>query len=249
MDDMNFKDLFKLEALEGEGCMSREEMDGCSNALMGLAKSWEQAKGRVFPRLVNADSLIGRPDNPVVQPFLKLAAIYEIRLEDDRGIANLAVTSELLKYWGIPLKELYAAALENLDREYECMTLAEAVPFETPELDRSPAYILTTKGRYRGASTMMLPNRLKKLADSLGCDLYLLPSSVHEVVAVPDANGVETEKLLEVVKNVNEDCVPRDMFLSNSVYHYSRGNERIVVAAAETEGRQGGKAAGNREMP
>ena len=76
---------------------------------------------------------------------------------------------------------------------------------------------------------MLFPEELKKIADDWGCDLYILPSSVHEVIVLPDLKE-EVETLREMVCDVNENQVDKVERLSNSVYHYIRESDLIQLA-------------------
>ena len=80
-----------------------------------------------------------------------------------------------------------------------------------------------------GAASMLFENELHELAENLGSDLYILPSSVHEVLAVSAASE-SPEELAEMVVQVNKEEVSLDERLSNQVYHYDRELRRVCLA-------------------
>lgn len=62
----------------------------------------------------------------------------------------------------------------------------------------------------------------------LGEPFYILPSSRHEVILLPDRCGLETADLAEMVKDVNRQVVDEKDVLSDHVYHFDgRQIERV----------------------
>ena len=76
---------------------------------------------------------------------------------------------------------------------------------------------------------MLFPDEIKKLAMQLGSDLYILPSSVHEIIALPAVMGDPAE-LARLVKEVNRDCVCPEERLSDHVYRYCLESGQIQIA-------------------
>ena len=88
-------------------------------------------------------------------------------------------------------------------------------------------YVLTSRYGYLGAAAMLYENVLKRFAESLDSDLYILPSSVHEVILLP-IWGQEKEILQNMVGEINEKEVQKKDILSNTVYRYLRKTDQIV---------------------
>jgi hypothetical protein len=51
-------------------------------------------------------------------------------------------------------------------------------------------------------------------------NLYILPSSIHECILIPDNGKMNKAALKEMVKGVNDSQVSADEVLSNEVYYY-----------------------------
>ncbi len=49
---------------------------------------------------------------------------------------------------------------------------------------------------------------------------YILPSSIHETIVVPDDGNTKRQDLEAMVKAVNQNQVAPEERLTNSVYHY-----------------------------
>ena len=91
----------------------------------------------------------------------------------------------------------------------------------------SNLYVLTNKSRINGAAGIMYEGVLKKLADKLESDMYILPSSIHEVIILPKSTMFNKEELMAMVRDVNTEGVSKDEVLSYTVYEYDRNTEEI----------------------
>lgn len=83
-------------------------------------------------------------------------------------------------------------------------------------------YILTNQSRLNGAGVLAQDNVLERIGNLLGSDFYVLPSSIHEVLIVPDNGAVNLKELEAVVKEVNATEVAPEDLLSDKVQHYDR---------------------------
>ena len=97
-------------------------------------------------------------------------------------------------------------------------------------------YLLTNQRGYNGAATILYEGVLEKFAEEVGKDLILLPSSVHEVLLLPDGGYSDYEALSALVQAVNETQVRREEWLSDHVYRYLKEEDRIIAAGNGTEG-------------
>ena len=88
--------------------------------------------------------------------------------------------------------------------------------------------INTNSRRLYGAAVMDYPEYFESLSEKTGGDLYILPSSIHEVIAVPE-KFMEPDALREMVMEVNASELDREEFLSDNVYRYSRKTGEIMI--------------------
>lgn len=89
-------------------------------------------------------------------------------------------------------------------------------------------YILSNTQHFYGAASLLYPGVLDRLAEEKR-GIYILPSSVHEVVLLLDTEKVDRFGLYEMVGEVNERNVPEEEFLSDSVYYYDREKKKIRI--------------------
>ena len=64
----------------------------------------------------------------------------------------------------------------------------------------------------------------------MDCDLFILPSSIHEVILVPARTGICKRELDQMVKEVNQEAVDPEEILSDHAYYYHRKEDQIRMA-------------------
>jgi hypothetical protein len=96
-------------------------------------------------------------------------------------------------------------------------------------------YVLTTESGTLGASALYYPDVKEKAAEVIGCSYYVLPSSTHEVILVPDAAGIDEKELCSMVKQANRTVVePKDV-LSDNVYHFDKDTRELSKVSDDRE--------------
>ena len=61
-------------------------------------------------------------------------------------------------------------------------------------------------------------------------DLVILPSSVHEVLLIPNDEHVSFDDLAHTVSHINRAEVPVEDRLSDQIYLYSREQDAVIFA-------------------
>ena len=79
-----------------------------------------------------------------------------------------------------------------------------------------------------GATTLLYQGVLNQFAETVGSDFYIIPSSVDELILLPDMEGMDAETLNEMVKQVNYEVVSEEKQLSDHVYRYRKETKEIV---------------------
>lgn len=86
-------------------------------------------------------------------------------------------------------------------------------------------YIITNEQNINGATTVIYDGFLHEVANRVQSSLYLLPSSIHEMIAVPDRRKFMKEELEHMVQSINATQLPAEEFLSDHVYYYDLGEK------------------------
>lgn len=106
---------------------------------------------------------------------------------------------------------------------------------ENDILDKGEArmFILTNVSQMFGATSILYENVLQNCAEILNHDLYILPSSIHEVIIIPDEGHYSKDALLLMVKDVNDSQVKENEWLADSVYYYDKQKKNLYLCAGE----------------
>ena len=100
-------------------------------------------------------------------------------------------------------------------------------PMEGPQL-----MVLTNTQGMHGAGALFYPDQLETIAQQMGTDFFVLPSSVHEVLILPDDGSQDLDSLQFMVREINRTEVAPEDRLSDFVYHYDAQDH--VLERAET---------------
>ena len=197
------------------------------------------AKKSLFVKLVNTERNESLVEQSISKEFLDLSAVVRVVLKMDKeGMASMALSKGAAEILGMTEEEIYAAALANTLRlfppklmnlgRYVEMSIGAELPLGEDEVT---TYILTNQKEVDGAIYFMSPEVVGAIAEALEDDLYILPSSVNEVLLVR-ASELEdgVDKLKEMVRDANETVVAEKDILSYNVYHYDK-EHGITIAA------------------
>ena len=197
------------------------------------------AKKSLFVKLVNTERNESLVEQSISKEFLDLSAVVRVVLKMDKeGMASMALSKGAAEILGMTEEEIYAAALANTLRlfppklmnlgRYVEMSIGAELPLGEDEVT---TYILTNQKEVDGAIYFMSPEVVGAIAEALEDDLYILPSSVNEVLLVR-ASELEdgVDELKEMVRDANETVVAEKDILSYNVYHYDK-EHGITIAA------------------
>jgi hypothetical protein len=179
-----------------------------------------------------------------------LSIIYRLVTNVDKdGIESAVVRDGLAEKLGLTEELLFKHAVENtrnifpptvrsMNDVMKEIFMADGMPMEAVEmiLGEVPAdrmmYVISNDRGINGAISMLYEDQLHTLAEQLGTDLYILPSSIHETIAVSVDMG-DPEELAQMVSEINMDQVSLQERLSNQVYHYDK-DLRVLSMATDT---------------
>lgn len=200
-------------------------------------QEFENIRGRVIYRLVNYEKNKEiLEDCPHIRLYDLAVTFRWVARIDDVGVSTSLITNKQAKEWGVSVNDLVLAARQNTPRLFPAQIidmeemLAGMVSFILYP-SAIPMYILTNKQELNGASALLYGDILKDFANKKGADMYILPSSIHEVIMVPADRINDPTKLLSIVHDANTTVVSIGDVLSDSVYYYDRKKDQILVKA------------------
>ncbi len=171
-------------------------------------------------------------DMPYVR-WNDLAVIFYYEIGD--GQAQIQINNRHLALWEETVETLYQDAMENMKNSVpdELFPLSDLIGRKASSWmgEEPPIYVLTNStGRY-GAAAMLYTGKIRELADSTGTDLVILPSSLNEVLLVPDLEE-KRQTYRETVGGVNRTVLEPEEVLSDNVYLYSREKDAVELLGA-----------------
>lgn len=200
-------------------------------------QEFENIRGRVIYRLVNYEKNKEiLEDCPHIRLYDLAVTFRWVARIDDVGVSTSLITNKQVKEWGVSVNDLVLAARQNTPRLFPAQIidmeemLAGMVSFILYP-SAIPMYILTNEQELNGASALLYGDILKDFANKKGADMYILPSSIHEVIMVPADRINDPTKLLSIVHDANTTVVSTGDVLSDSVYYYDRKKDQILVKA------------------
>ena len=212
----------------------------------GWLKDYDQVKEHLFIRVSDAkenEAFLAMSPHKEVDG---LAISYHIAFEGLHGVeASTPVSYKMMEMYGVTAEQLHADALESSQRLYPVKfrsmneIMAEMMGMEPdmaadmmPPMEGPQLMVLTNMQGMHGAGAMFYPDQLETIAQQMGTDFFVLPSSVHEVLILPDDGTTEPDSLQFMVREINQSTVAPEDRLSDFVYHYDAQDH--VLERAET---------------
>lgn len=198
---------------------------------------YEFAKEHLLLRMDNYEKNKDRLEGVVYIRFLDLAITCRIMVPTkEKGLRTATVTESLLERWGISEEELFEQTGQCMMRHevpvlrpiYDL--LREMAPRETDiQEKRCAVHVLTNERGFSGASMFLVSAAVKDLAEHYGSDIMILPSSVHEVLLLPDTGDWKVDALRKIVEDINRNVVPPEDYLSDNVYRYRLKEQDYII--------------------
>lgn len=183
----------------------------------------------ITPRLINRSKVEEAQHSGIItEHFMGDLYIYwtvVIKDEGDEQIAY-ALDQRNLDSVGATLDEIKSAALKNIEDSFEVMPIEDVLG-----LSDGPAYqtfyVATNHRRHYGATILLFHDLLLSQEFKFG-SFYIIPSSVHEVLIVPDSLRIGAAELKEMLVDVNSSIVRDEEILDDHIYRFEKGELSVV---------------------
>lgn len=242
-----FRELYEKTHDMDEICntiAAMNEEGKMDNFDVNLLFDFENIKGRICVKLVNWKKNEQALENIPHRQFLDLAIVYYIRVYTPAGASTVLIRNEMMKWWKVKEEELYSLALKNMQElSPVCLMsmnqLIKNMLADTGSTDEETGedmfaerdeelYVATNIQKSLGAAVILYPQFLEEVADDFKSSFYILPSSVHEVLILPDkCMNTSEEELLEMVQTINATDVRDEEVLADNVYYYDKESKEI----------------------
>lgn len=206
--------------------------------------SREDFLAHLNPTVVNAElnkSLLTDIPHRTIEDL----AVYPKYKLDNTSNCTLSfnVTNDLLSHYNMTKDEVINAAIDNMKpSQFKCQTLLETI-FDLSskafgELNEDdltmedlymPVYVITTLSKTDGAACLASKEVLSDVGNKLQDDYYILPSSIHEVLAVPKSYIDNPTELQTIVREINQTHVAPNELLSNNIYQFNCISKKLQL--------------------
>lgn len=215
---------------------------------MDFFLDYQAVRGRLFLKVINYEKNEERLVDIPHKRFLDLAVVvYYAYMNDYLGRGSIQVNVSHLDSWGVSQEEVFGEAEKNTreklgveilgmkDMLWELMGDRESPEFEQIRENIScmekeiTMHVLTLRGRYYGAASICFPDMLRAFARKCKRNFYILPSSIHELIVIPDTGRENPENLRNMVREVNDDHVDAEEQLSDNIYYFNLESESVIL--------------------
>lgn len=192
-------------------------------------KDFEAMRSKIVYKLIHAKKNETLLQSMPYIAYLDFAIVFYILFDvDESGTATIPVTHELIQLWDVSVDEIQNSAFHNtpalLPAHFKPMQLVIDELMGTNYSEQEPTedlmFVLTNSLRSFGAACILYDGMLDKISEQIGENFYILPSSIHEMIIVPESNSPSREHLNEMIAEVNQTQVNDEEFLSECVYYY-----------------------------
>ena len=183
-------------------------------------QDYEFIKDKLYLRLVGNIEDVG---------YRRVADMYLVPYVDLGEGTTFRVQPDLAEMWKVDIDTVYEQAKTNQEiiRPAKIKNLAEMMG--APEADAG-VYLVSVEDGMCGAGAILYDGLAEKIRDMIG-DFYVIPSSIHEVLAIPKSLTDDTKSLGRMVSAINNSSVDEDERLTDSVYTFDFDTGELVKVA------------------
>ena len=221
-----------------------------------LSMDFSKVKEKIVFQIVNTAENEAMVSKCPHRNFEDLSVVYRaITGIGKSGVSGFLITNDIAEAESLTEEELYDLAYANTKKLFPFKSerievlmrrlmrkwgadeteIKEAFPgyTKTPEKDR--VYVVTNRHDFFGANALLYVDVIGEVAEKIGTDCYILPSSVHDLIVLSADTYFKQNKLANIVRTTNNESVRPSERLSDSVYMYSLNDKRISLASVEED--------------
>ena len=174
-------------------------------------------------------------------------------LVDGEKDGSAIINYDRLKWLGVSEEQLKQDAWENMKQSnppcfLDLQDMLAKMYFDEPgdvkagslehleDVDpNAMMYVLTNSNQVNGAVYMCDEEVMSLIAEKLGSDLIVIPSSIHETIILKETENMSVRELNAMVEAVNAEAVNPQERLGNFVYRFDREAQRLEKAVEQAE--------------
>ncbi len=209
---------------------------------MEFFRDFEKVKDRIVYRLVNREKNRELLEEIPHVDFLDLAICFYYSYEHpELGEGMILIHNDHMAMWKTDHRELMQLAERNTPRlmQSQLSSMDNAMQdildkeqlAELREMQQETGrylYVLSNTKHIQGAAVILYPGILAEAAKHLGGSFYILPSSIHEVLLLPDDGQSSGQELHEMIAEINRSQLQEEEVLSDYAYRYDAADGKVT---------------------
>lgn len=214
----------------------RDSEKGKTTIDIGILDKWDEVKENLGIMVVSKAKNRDMLKKLVWREYLNLAIIPVVYMGDNtEDCRTVQVTKIMAEKWkGVDYDTVIDTAIENNRKNDPGMYWNMAELFKGINMDDyektvlNNVKIVSNSKCVNGASVILDMEMMDRLYEEFGGPVYLLPSSIHELLAVA-ADDTTPEEYIELIRKVNADDVKDEDVLDDCVYMYDGSELKVYT--------------------
>lgn len=152
-----------------------------------------------------------------------LQYIYRIDVSDLAGDGSIQLKKEHIERVGLSEDELFNAAYVNTQEKRPGVITDLCDFMDGMPIPAGFMYVVSNEKMLHGAVVITYPDIQRKIAQELGDDYVIIPSSIHECIVLRVPEGFDNDCINAMVREVNATVVQPQERLSDHIYKVENG--------------------------
>ncbi len=204
---------------------------------MNFFYDFSKASGNLFFKVVNYEKNVKKLGEVPYKRFMDLAMVPLCLVKSKSfGEGTITIQNSLLKIWEVSEEELWENVLDSAEKIAPPKVrglldvLSDITGGSMEDCGMNSVFVVSNETGNLGAGAAFYPGLLRGLANDFETDLFIIPSSVHEILIMPDRGPeMDATALKEIIREVNETTVAEDDILSDNLYKYDFETDKIYM--------------------
>lgn len=218
----------------------RKTFDNLPDLHLEQFNDFSKVKDKILYKLINTAANEELLKDVPYETVNDLSKIFFVNVSEKIGEMAFTIRNEHMSAWGVTKEDISSAADANMPQMggETFMSLAHMINqlneiqiVDEREDTESTTFVLSNRDKVFGAAAALYTGEIQRLAERREADIYIIPSSIHEVLLLVDSEETDAEDIKKTILDVNEAQVAPEERLSNNLYKYCRETDKIEVVA------------------
>ncbi len=198
--------------------------------------NWDKVKDNIYICIRKATE----NEEDVKEPFLDMELYVRYMIDGfENSQASIVVKKSHLEMWEVDEKTILAKAKENSAPTYTVNDVGNIMPLLQEHkysdiesetfIEKSLMYVLSNSSKTHGAAVISYKPLINKIACINSENLYIIPSSVHEILVLPESLCGSRDYMKMTIREVNDSALTPSEILSYNLYYFDAKTKEIKI--------------------